>query len=191
MIEVWRVNLDTVAVPPPTSAEEARAARFATEELSNRYLAAHGALREILGRFTSQRLQFALGERGKPYLPMAPEVRFNLAHSRGRALIAVSLETEVGVDVEQIRPMPNYVAMIDRFFPPGAEEPADEQDFFRVWTRFEALLKACGVGLYGAGVTVEGEWTIEEVDAGEGYAGAVAAAGLGHTVKIHDFGANE
>ena len=64
MIEVWRVNLDTVAVPPPTSAEEARAARFATEELSNRYLAAHGALREILGRFTSQRLQFAVGERG-------------------------------------------------------------------------------------------------------------------------------
>ena len=191
MIEVWRVHLDAAAVPPPTPGEAARAARFATEELARRYLAAHGAMRAILGRFTAAPLEFALLEKGKPYLPLSPEVRFNLAHSHDRALIAVSLQVEVGVDLERIRPMRNYLAVAGRFFPPGEAEPEDETDFFRRWTRVEALLKARGVGLYGAGVPLSGEWTVQNVDAGEGFAGAVAAVGPPVAVRMHDFGVDE
>jgi hypothetical protein len=53
------------------------------------------------------------------------------------------------------------------------------------------LLKARGVGLYGAGIPVEGDWMIEPVDVAPGFAGAVAAAGSGHVVRVHDFGADE
>jgi 4'-phosphopantetheinyl transferase len=191
MIHVWRVALDTAEVPPPTAGEAARAARFATEELGRRYLAAHGALRAILGKFTPARLEFALLEKGKPYLPLSPEVRFNLSHSHERALIAVALDIDVGVDIERIRPIANYAAVADRFFPPGEEQPSSEVDFFRRWTRVEALLKAHGVGLYGAGAAIEGEWTVETIDAGDGFTGAVAAAGKDPEFQIHDFGANE
>jgi 4'-phosphopantetheinyl transferase len=191
MIDVWRVDLDHAIVPPPTPGEAARAARFATAELQHRYLTAHGALRAILGRMTTARLEFALLEKGKPYLPLTPELRFNLSRSHDRALIAVSCDVEVGVDIERIRPIPNYAEVANRFFPPDEDQPVDEADFFRHWTRIEALLKARGVGLYGAGAPIDGDWTVEEIDGGEGFAGAVAAAGTGQQVTLHDFGANE
>jgi len=191
MIDVWSVDLNTAVVPPPTAGEAARAARFATNELRLRYLRAHGALRAVLRRVTNARLEFALHEKGKPYLPLAPEVRFNLSRSHDRALIAVSTEVEVGVDIERIRPMVNYSAVAERYFPPDEAAPVDEVDFFRRWTRIEALLKARGDGLYGAGAPVAGDWTIEEIDAGAEFAGAVAGAGAGLVVKVHEFGADE
>jgi 4'-phosphopantetheinyl transferase len=104
------------------------------------------------------------------------------------ALIAVALEVEVGVDVERLRPLPEYAAIAERFFPPSERPVLDERDFFRRWTRIEAALKARGVGLYGAGAELEGPWTVREIDAGPGYAAAVAAAGEGLTVVVHDFG---
>jgi 4'-phosphopantetheinyl transferase len=191
MIDVWRVNLESAVVPPPTAGEAARAARFATPELARRYLKSHAALRAILGTVTNARLEFALQEKGKPYLPLTPGVRFNLSRSHDRALIAVARDVDVGVDIERVRPMANYAAVADRFFPPLEEAPADEADFFRRWTRIEALLKARGDGLYGVGAPVEGDWTIQEIDTGPGFAAAVAAAGAKLPVKIHDFGANE
>ena len=168
-----------------------RAGRVDTDELRLRYLKAHGALRAVLRKVTSARLEFALREKGKPYLPLAPEVRFNLSRSHDRALIAVSTEVDVGVDIERIRPIVNYAAVAERFFPPDEAAPFDEVDFFRRWTRIEALLKARGVGLYGIGAALDGDWTVQEVDAGEGYAGAVAGAGGELIVKVHDFGVDE
>lgn len=191
MIEVWRVDLDRPAALPPTPEESARAARFATAELAHRYLAAHAALRAILGRHTAAPLEFETGEKGKPYLAHAREVRFNLSHSRGRGLIAVSRNVEVGVDIEWIRPMPRYADLAERFFPPDEDRPDSEGDFFRRWTRLEALWKARGVGLYGAGAAAEGEWTVMEVEAGEGFAAAVAAETREIAVTFHNFGANE
>ena len=191
MIDVWHVDLDLVRGHQPAAEEAERASRFVTAELSRRYLAAHGALRAILRRYTGESLEFALKDRGKPFLPHAPSVRFNLSHSRGRALIAVSSEIEVGVDIEHIRPMPNAGAIVERYFPPGEPIPVDEVDFFRRWTRMEAQWKARGVGLYGSGTAMDGKWTVRDVDAGPGYAAAVAAEGLDLAVKIHYFGADE
>jgi len=187
VVHVWRIPLDDARVPPPTSGEEARAARFRTPLLASRYLAAHGALRAILARYTDARLDFALHEKGKPYLPMTPEVRFNLSHSNDKALVAVALGIEVGVDVEKLRPMPEFAAVAERFFPPGAELPVDEADFFRCWTRVEAVLKARGVGLYSSSSDPEGEWTVQAIDAGEGFAAAVAAEGDNFAVELHDY----
>jgi 4'-phosphopantetheinyl transferase len=191
MIDIWRVDIERAIVPPPTPGEAARAARFATTDLQRRYLKAHGALRAILARVTDARLEFARREKGKPYLPLAPKIHFNLSRSHERALIAISTEVEVGVDIEHIREMSNYAAVADRFFPPDEQPPVNEADFFRKWTRIEALLKAQGVGLYGVGLPFEGDWMIQEIDAGAGYAGAVAAAGSGWEIRVHDFGADE
>jgi 4'-phosphopantetheinyl transferase len=188
-VHVWRVRLDAVETGPPTPGETARAARFRTPDQQRHYLRSHGALRAILGRETTARLDFAVGEAGKPYLPAAPHLKFNLAHSREMALVAVALEVEVGVDVEAIRPMPDYVALAERFFPPSeAAEVTDERDFFRRWTRIEAALKARGVGIYAAGTELAGEWTIEEIDVGPEYFATVAVPQAGVQVLVHDFG---
>jgi 4'-phosphopantetheinyl transferase len=185
------VHLDRARVPPPTAGESARASRFRSPELGSRYLKAHGALRAIIARYTPARLDFALREKGKPYLPLAPEIAFNLSHSHEMALVAVARGVEVGVDIEKLRPIPQYAALAERFFPSGEAPPQDEADFFRRWTRIEAVLKARGVGLIGSSLDVEGEWAIEEIDASGGFAGAVAAAGTSLAVTIHDYGDNE
>jgi 4'-phosphopantetheinyl transferase len=189
-IDVWRISLDHVQVPAPTAGELARAARFRLPETAARYLKSHGAMRHILSQFTTAPLEFALREHGKPYLPLSPELHFNLSHSHEMALIAVALDHEVGVDIERMRPLPQFHRLVDRFFPPSEPHPAGEADFFRHWTRIEAVLKARGIGLYGASTDPEGEWTIEEIPVPEGFAGAVAAKGLGLTISVHDYGDN-
>jgi 4'-phosphopantetheinyl transferase len=195
-VTVWRVRLDDPrpeGLPAPSPSEEARAARFHTGAARERYLRAHAALRAILARATSAPLDFAATEKGKPYLSGAPELRFSLSRSHGMALIGVALEVDVGVDVERLRPIAEYEAIAERFFPPGeaaafAETPAAgrEGDFFRRWTRVEAMLKARGVGLYGAGAELGGDWTVEAIGGCEGYAAAVAAASDGMRVVVED-----
>src|SRR5947209_19706822 len=108
MVSVWRVRLDDVTVPSPIAGELARAARIRSPQGAERYLKSHAALRDILSRYTTARLDFALREHGKPYLPLAPEVRFNLSHSHEMALVAVAIDREVGVDIEKLRPMPRF-----------------------------------------------------------------------------------
>jgi 4'-phosphopantetheinyl transferase len=187
-IHVWNVRLNRDTAMPPTAEEIERAARFATPVLRSRYLRAHAALRDILGRLTEAPLEFALHEKGKPYLPLAPEIRFNLAHSHERALVAVTLNVEVGVDIERMRPLPEYAAIAQRYFPEGHTTPGNVRDFFRQWTRFEALLKAHGAGLYGAGVTPPGEWSVAELDAGPRFAAALAVEGPLLPVILHEYG---
>jgi 4'-phosphopantetheinyl transferase len=187
---VWRIPLDgSVALPPPTRGELARAARFRFESQKDEYLRSHSALRAILGRLTDARLDFAVAEHGKPYLPNLPRLKFNLSHSRGMALVGAALDVEIGVDLEGVRVLSDYTRMAEHFFPPcEAAEVKDERDFFRRWTRIEAVIKALGIGVYGAGTEPLGEWTIEEIDAGPAHAAAAALPRAGVQIVVHEFG---
>jgi 4'-phosphopantetheinyl transferase len=185
-VHVWRVQLDRGSVLPATAEETQRAARFATPALARRYLHAHAALRAILGSVTAAPLEFAVHEKGKPYLSSAPEIRFNLSHSQEMALVAVARDVEVGVDIERIRPLPEYAEIARRYFPPDSPTPSGVHNFFRHWTRFEALLKAHGAGLYGAGAAPSGVWSVTEIDVGPGFTAALAIEGPLPTVSIHD-----
>jgi 4'-phosphopantetheinyl transferase len=188
-VHVWRVRLNDVEPLSPTPGEAARAARFRFERHRQQYLRSHAALRAILHRYTGEPLAFAVTEAGKPYLPGVPQLKFNLAHSYDMALVAVALDTEVGVDVEHIRALSNYAAMAERFFPPSeAADVLDERDFFRRWTRIEAVLKARGIGLNDLGSDPAGEWSIEQIDVGPEYSGAVALPLAVIQVVVRDFG---
>jgi hypothetical protein len=48
------------------------------------------------------------------------------------------------------------------------------------------MLKARGVGLYGAGAELDGDWTTQAIAVSEGYAGSVAAASGGMRVVVED-----
>ncbi len=193
-VHVWRIALDEPppeSLAPPSAGEEARAARFRDPETRARYLLSHRALRAILSRLTAARLDFALNRKGKPYLPADPGLSFNLSRSHAFALVAAARGLDVGVDVERRRTVPEMEAIAERFFPPRewaafAQIAAEDRelDFFRRWTRLEAVLKASGIGLYGAGLELGGEWTVWEIEVAEGYAGAVAAAGQAPEARV-------
>jgi 4'-phosphopantetheinyl transferase len=190
---VWRVPLrEGMPLPPPTAGELARAARFRHPADRSRYLRSHGALRGILRTLTKARLDFAVEKNGKPYLPGDARLRFNLSHSDEMALVGAALEVEIGVDVERVRALTDYGELAERFFPPSeAAQVTGQADFFRRWTRLEAMLKATGEGLYGMGNEAAGPWTVVEIDAGPGYSAAVALPRAGMQVIVHDFGGAE
>ena len=187
-IHVWRVRLDRVTPLAPTPEETERANRFATSALRRRYLRAHAALRDILQRHSAAPLEFAAQERGKPYLASDPGLYFNLTHSRELALIGVTRVCPIGIDLERLRPLRDYAAIAARYFPNDSAIPTTSRDFFRHWTRFEALLKAHGAGLYGAGTVPPGEWTIASLDIGPRYAAALAHEGCARSIRLHNYG---
>ncbi len=192
--------------------ERARAERLVRPRDGRRFVRCRGALRTILGGLTGvpgPSLSFRAGPGGKPILPglgpdSAPPWRFNVTHSGEMALIAVSRATELGVDVEQTRPIQQAERIVQSYF--TADEVAeffkyDEEGraaaFIRGWTRKEAVVKAQGVGLAGLATEFEtlfGDappaevfrpcsprpvvqgWTLWEVAPAPGYVATLAVA---------------
>src|SRR5713226_8070086 len=113
-VHSWCASLD---VPPETSArlyatltldERTRSARFRFERDQQRYIVARGVLRDLLGRYLQIQpgeIRFVYNAFGKPDLgpEFANRLKFNLSHSAGLALIAISPASDVGVDLEYIR----------------------------------------------------------------------------------------
>ncbi len=164
-IDVWRASLKrdpagVSALRRTLSDDElTRADRFHFAKHRERFIAARGLLRRILGLYLgveSQTLRFVYGDHGKPFL--APElaacgVHFNASHSRDLALFAVTRDRDIGIDVERVRPDVACTQLATRFFAPGEVQtlrslPVDAQReaFFRCWTRKEAFIKAKGEG---------------------------------------------
>jgi|SRR5579863_627475 len=165
-VHVWRVSLDIqetyVQFLELTLAtdEYARAAQFRFQKDRKRFIIARGVLRAILGRYLAkdpQTLRFCYNNYGKPFLigESASEVLcFNMTHSHGMALYAVTQDRDIGIDLEYIDTSiaceqiavhcfsPNEVHMF-RTIPASMQHNA----FFSCWTRKEAYLKARGTGL--------------------------------------------
>ncbi len=165
LVHVWRFTLDppdsTLAQFEPLldPTERTRADRFRAATLRRRFVAGRGGLRTLLGTVLNspaRSIAFAYGDHGKPRLADAHPsgVEFNLTHSHGLALCAVTIGQAIGVDLEAIRPLENAERIIGRFFSPVEQAEflrlaeADRRSaFFRGWSRKEAFLKATGTGL--------------------------------------------
>lgn len=96
-----------------------------------------------------EEITFTYNAWGKPTLNRFPKIHFNLSHSAGRVLCAVS-DSPVGCDVERIRSIDPSLA--DRFFTSIEQEQLakseDRQNmFFRLWTLKESVIKAVGQSL--------------------------------------------
>lgn len=91
-------------------------------------------------------LRLAYGEYGKPMLiDRSQKIYFNCSHSGNIAVCAVS-QSPVGVDVEMFAPVDDRVTR--RFFTKEEQAliTADEQEFYRLWTRKESYMKLVGSG---------------------------------------------
>jgi 4'-phosphopantetheinyl transferase len=217
-VQVWRLSTDRDPRPGLAllSAEERqRADRFRTDLLRARYIAAHAALRLLLGRALGvppDRLRFRRNAWGKPELAEG-DLRFNLSHSGPWAVVALARGIEVGVDVEVARhPPPLEVAGIaysaaERAALSGLSGPALTAAFYAVWTRKEALSKGIGRGFSFdfTGFTVSADpaertsrpalppdlagtdWHLHDLPAIEGAAAAVAIPAAGIDVTAWRF----
>jgi len=91
------------------------------------------------------------GEYGKPFfLPNSSGRWFNLSHTDGLVLCAISDEGEVGVDIETVKPrregLPRYVMNDEEF----AAFDGTWEDFTRIWTLKEASVKYQGTSVVKA-----------------------------------------
>src|SRR3954470_3455823 len=108
-VHVWSVALDAqpAAVGAVLSEDELlRAAAFKVEDARRNFVATRGALRTLLGRYLGTEptaLRFAADSRGKPRLDPPQKLLFNVSHSGAAGLIAIA-RTEVGIDIEAIKP---------------------------------------------------------------------------------------
>lgn len=165
-VHVWRISLEQpdavrrAFFETLTADERQRAERFRFEKDRRHFVAAHGGLRSVLGRYVERepgRLRFHQNPYGKPALTDetgGASLRFNLSHAADVALCAVTSGREIGVDVEFIREDFAGLDIAERFFSPKEVEtlralPAEARPhaFFNCWTRKEAYIKALGEGL--------------------------------------------
>jgi 4'-phosphopantetheinyl transferase len=172
--------------------ENARAGRLCFERDRARSTASRAWLRHLLGSYLGEppaELEFVNDARGKPRLvaAVASGLHFNLSHSEGTAVYAVTRDREVGVDIERVQQDFPVAEMARRFFSASEQDavaalPADlrVRGCFACWTRKEAYLKGIGLGWSAAdsypGAPVTG-WSVHGFDVGSDYVAAVAVAG--------------
>ncbi len=222
-VDVWRLRLhlqdDSLQLLASTlSADELqRAARFHFPADRDRFIAAHGCLRGILTHYLHcepLQITFAINQHGKPELPNH-KLKFNLSHSGDIALVAVTQERKVGVDVERIRSGISSHSIARQYF--SKSEIAElqalsleqrEAAFFTCWTRKEAYIKAQGLGLslplesFDVSLTPHepailratrpdpqeaARWTLLSLDVDSHYASAAASEGKDLEFRLWDW----
>lgn len=133
--------------------EHLRADRFRHASDRARYIIAHGLLRAVLGQYLGrppQDIVLVRGEFGKPFIPGHP-VHFNLSDTKDAVLVALARHP-IGADIETMNRDTDHKRVADHYFTtPEVESinvaPDGKRRFLELWTRKEAVLKACGVGL--------------------------------------------
>jgi 4'-phosphopantetheinyl transferase len=163
-IHLWQIDLHLSPDEEQTQFallsedEQKRALRFLADKHKKRFIAARSGLRRILSQYLSmppEAITFSYSEHHKPAL--APthqsDLQFNLAHSSDKAVIAITHQHAIGVDIEKMKPK-DCLPLAKRFFSPQEYAdllalPKTQQPtaFYCIWSRKEAILKAIGTGL--------------------------------------------
>lgn len=88
--------------------ERARARRLVKPLDAAHFIAGRAGLRQILGAATgvpANAVVFSHSPFGKPLLGDHRALHFNLSHSHGLAVVAISRQGPVGIDLEHVRPL--------------------------------------------------------------------------------------
>jgi 4'-phosphopantetheinyl transferase len=210
---VWRVSLDQPAdmiaklAPLLTRDERHKAERFHRPTDRRWFIAGRGILRKIISAYLAlapDEVRFVCNEYGKPFIADDQNrgaLSFNLSHSNGMALYAVTRGRRVGIDVEYMREDFATLEVAAHFFSKDEFEALKAtaidrrtEAFFNCWSRKESYIKAIGMGVsypldgftvsltpdaspallkVDADATEAARWKIYELDVAEGYAAAL------------------
>jgi 4'-phosphopantetheinyl transferase len=167
-----------------------------TDRARRHFSISRRALRHLVGEYLqipAEDIQFEHASRGKPSLGQrhrSQQLGFNVSHSGEWALLAFRSGGAIGVDLECIRSSVQWLPLAARYLglpTPDLDRLGDmpesegRREFFRLWTRREALLKGIGCGIWASGsdncMLAEDNWQVAELSLWNGYVGAVAAEG--------------
>lgn len=161
-VEIWRIRTDAPAHHLAGLAslldkqEQQRAASIRDPRARARFVVAHGVTRLIVADRLGtdpEAIRWRHGEHGKPELDHpASDLCINLSHSAELALVAVSVQRPVGVDVQEIGRPGDPTQLAARYFPEAearwvaaAGRRVQRLDrFAKLWVRKEACVKAAG-----------------------------------------------
>lgn len=118
------------------------------------YLLIRSLLKRELARHSGEPaecIRFCYGPHGKPLYAPQP---FNMSHSSDLLCIALH-HSDIGVDIERMRPRKNLPALAERIMCPQQlaawqSRGCDLAEFFDCWCTAEALAKHCGDTIWNA-----------------------------------------
>jgi 4'-phosphopantetheinyl transferase len=161
VIQVLYARLDRPPLPYTvlqdllSDEERARAQRYARDEDSRRHILGRALVRIRIGRLRDidpGDVRIIQTEQAKPFVEGGPA--FNISHSGDAVLVALAIGGRLGIDVEMVRPLSDLVGLATTSFARDeldtltAAAPENRvRQFFRIWTRKEAMLKALGSGI--------------------------------------------
>ncbi|MDE1175182.1 MAG: 4'-phosphopantetheinyl transferase superfamily protein [Edaphobacter sp.] len=220
-VHLWRIDLgddDALlsAISPILSPEEqARAQRRLPGRVRAEFVIGRTCLRLLLGHATGvdpASLKLREDSFGKPVLEgdRAASISFNVSHSHGLILIAISSQSYVGIDIEFLGRTTDIDALLPSVLGPAetawwSSLPSIEEKrraFYQLWTRKEAWVKAEGQGLSieltALDVTGEVErWVkvgvdgkcffLSDITVEDRIAGAIAVVSPNCRIRMYDF----
>lgn len=151
-----------------SSEEIAHAERLTIDKVKKCYIASYGIRRILLANYlgvSSDNLIFQTNAHGKPSLDYNAmiqretsfsadmPVHFNISHSGEYAVFIFSLDSPVGIDIQQVHSSSYEEMIVKRMFHPDEQmlfsaltQEEKTNLFYRFWTIREAFLKALGYG---------------------------------------------
>jgi 4'-phosphopantetheinyl transferase len=140
-----------------TDEERTRAASFVSPERARHFATIRGVVRVVLASYLNLRpgevrltrsCTYCGKEHGKPRISGEGGVEFNLSHSDGAALLAISA-APIGVDIEGRSALSRMERLADVILSGDEKDrvPADAEHLLRQWVRKEAFLKLTGLGI--------------------------------------------
>jgi 4'-phosphopantetheinyl transferase len=138
--------------------ERVRFSNFRLRRDAHAFLVAHALVRAALSQVfgvAPEDWRFRTDRSGRPEVEGSGcTASFSLSHCEGLIAAVVVADRPCGIDVEEIRPIDDAIALADSLFAPS--EAAQMRDlpedrllhrFYSLWTLKEAYMKACGLGL--------------------------------------------
>ncbi|MBK8465894.1 MAG: 4'-phosphopantetheinyl transferase superfamily protein [Chloracidobacterium sp.] len=162
-VHVWRVDLcDPADVQPRLNEllspdELKRASRYHFDKDRSSYKIRRAVLKMILGSYVREKaedLQFTYNNFDKPKLKAKLPIRFNASSSNCVGIIAIALDTRIGIDIEFVDDTFPTLELAEKYFSAdevralGNLQPElQTAAFFDCWTKKEAYVKAVGDGM--------------------------------------------
>ncbi|MES3018318.1 MAG: 4'-phosphopantetheinyl transferase superfamily protein [Bacteroidota bacterium] len=200
---IWDINVSETkpyleSLEAMLSDEEAvKARKFHFQKDTENYIVRRAYLRLFLSKYIGTKAEsivFTSGQNKRPIVDVQHKSspKFNLSHTDNRVLIAFSYQ-ELGVDIEKVNPDFHYSEILEHYF---TEEEINHitqaivplKAFYTLWTRKEAILKACSKGIIADLAAIQcvhenelirsdlisSPWYVTSFDIDEQYTGSVA-----------------
>ena len=216
-IHLWAISLNSDSTlinkckSSLTELERNRISYYNFEQVQNNYVISQGGLRILLSSYLNiepQKIDLRKHRKGKPFTADDNSLCFNISNSGNYCVYAFSRAGEVGIDIEELRPLPDIDELIDKNFTEKEKnyitknEKLRDERFFRFWTIKEAYLKAIGEGMRLTpdnlefsiendgtfkleavkGIFEQEDWLFKEITPGDNHVGTVTYKG--HQTKI-------